>query len=208
MKFMAKSFILLLISILFTSCKKEATLSEYKYSDNNFQVNCESIDVNILKEAVFSFEDDITTHFAKKGTKNLSQAYSRTVNLALYGRAKYNEIVSPHTIEIFNILKEEEDLWKVEGASKSLNYNSEFVKCLGKNLTDKDLNTTFNALLTTNSMTSKLFGEPLRRKAYLAVRDKNLATYIAFDMYYSKLFDLDLSQEQNNKKNVPAETDK
>jgi hypothetical protein len=208
MKFLAKPIALLLVSIVILSCKKEATLSEFKYSENDYPVTCDNADLDLIKEAVFSFEDDITAHFANKGTKNLSQAYSRTVNLALYGRAKYNEIVSPHTIEIFNILKGDKQLWKVDGATKTLNYNSEFIKCLGTNLSDKDLKTTFNALLTTNSMSSKLFGEPLRRKAYLAVRDKNLATYIALDMYYAKLFDLDLNQERTSQKATPAATNK
>lgn len=207
MKLIAKPIIFILFSVLVVSCKKEATLSEFKYSDNKFQVSCETIDLNLLKEAVYSFEDDITKYFGNRGTKNLSQAYSRTVNLALYGRVKYNEIVSPHSIDIFNILKEEKDLWNLEGDTKSLNYNSEFVECLGNNLTDKDLKTTFSALITTNSMTTKLFGEPLRRKAYLAVKDKNLATYIALDMYYSKLFDLNLVQEQNKEKKVTVGTD-
>jgi len=208
MKCYLKSLTLILVSIAFISCKKEASLSEFKYSDNDFQVNCEEVDLDLLREAVYSFEEDITTHFTNKGAKNLPQAYSRIVNLGLYGRVKYNEIVSPHTVEIFNILKEDQDLWNLDGDSKSLNYNSKLVNCLANNLTDKDLKTTFNALLTTNSMSTKLFGEPLRRKAYLALKDKNLATYIALDMYYAKLFDLDLSGDQPNKKDTSAETHK
>jgi len=199
MKFYLKPLSLILISITFIGCKKKATLSEFKYSENDFQMNCEKVDLKLINEAVYSFEDDITTYFANNGNKNLSQAYSRTVNLALYGRAKYNEIVSPHTIEIFNILKEDTELWNLGGEIKSLNYNSELIKCLSNNLSDKDLKTTFNALLTTNSMSSKLFGEPLRRKARLAVKDKNLATYIALDMFYAKLFDVDLTKEEPNK---------
>ena len=200
MKYLAKHVIFLLVSIFSLSCKKEVTLSEYKYSDSNYPVTCENANLSLLKEAVYSFEDDITTHFSNKGTKNLSQAYSRTVNLALYGRAKYSEIVSSHTIEIFTILKKDKHLWQIDGKTKTLNYNGDFVKCLGNNLSDKDLKTTFNALISTNSMSAKLFGEPLRRKAYLAVKDKNLATYIALDMYYAKLFELDLVQEQSDQK--------
>lgn len=205
MKFYLKPLSFILISISFICCKKEATLSEFKYVDNDFQMNCEKVDLKLLKEAVSSFEDDITTYFANNGTKNLSQAYSRTVNLALYGRAKYNDMVSPHTIEIFNILKENNELWNLDGETKSLNYNSEFVKCLANNLNDKDLKTTFNALLTTNSMSSKLFGEPLRRKAHFAVKDKYLATYIALDMFYAKLFDVDFNMEEFNNKDASAE---
>lgn len=208
MKIHLKPLIVLLISFLLVGCKKEATLSEFKYSANDFQVTCEGVNPELLKEAVYSFEDDITNYFAQKGTKNLSQAYSRAVNLGIYGRAKYEEIASPHTIEIFEILQKDKDLWNINDDTKSLNYNNKFVKCLADNLVDKDLKTTFNALLTTNSMSSKLFGEPLRRSAYLAIKDKYLATYIALDMYYAKLFDVDFSKKETNKEVAKPEDTK
>ena len=206
MRILLKPLIVLIVSFLLFSCKKEATLSEFKYSASDFQVTCDGINPELLKEAVYSFEDDITNYFAQKGSKNLSQAYSRAVNLGIYGRAKYEEIASPHTIEIFEILKTDKDLWNLDGETKSLNYNSKIVKCLADNLSDKDLQTTFNALLETNSMSAKLFGEPLRRGAYLAIKDKYLATYIALDMFYAKLFDVDFSQKDAGKE-VPKPED-
>lgn len=205
MKTFSKPLILLVISITLISCTEEKTLSEYKYSEKNFPVICDATNTPLLKEAVYSFEDDITNYFAQKGSKNLSQAYSRAVNLGIYGRAKYEEIVSPHTIEIFEILKKDKDLWNLDAETKSLNYKSSIVKCLADNLADKDLKTTFNALLTTNSMSSKLFGEALRRNAYKAIKDKYLATYIALDMFYAKLFDVDLTKKDTDKKTLKPE---
>ena len=202
MKNYLKLTIILLVMVVFTNCKNDPQLSQYKYSEKEFQVNCEKIDLDLIKEAVYSFEEDITNYFGQKGTKNLSQAYSRAVNIGVFGRAKYNEITSPHTREIFEILKTDTELWNLVGESKSLNYDHELVKCIANNLTDKDLKTTFNALITTNSMSAKLFGEPLRRKAYLAVKDKNLATYIALDMFYAKLFDVDFNTETSNKEPI------
>ena len=202
MKSIFKPLSLLLVLIFFTSCKKEITLSEYKYTDKEFAVNCDAINPELLKEAVFSFEDDIANHFAKNGKQNLSQAYSRTVNLGIYGRAKYNEIVSPHTKEIFNILKTDPNLWNTDEQTKTLNYNHEVVKCLAENISNKDLKTTFNALITTNSMSPKLFGEALRRQSGLALKDKYLATYIALDMYYAKLFDVDFDAPIEEKKKI------
>ena len=199
MKFQIKPLIVLLIFFVLVSCKKDESLSEYKYSSNEFQVSCEGVNPELLKEAVYSFEEDINNYFAQKGTKNLSQAYSRAVNLGIYGRAKYEEIASPHTIEIFEILKKDKTLWNLEGETNSLNYDNPFVTCLAENLTNKDLQTTFKALLSTNSMSANLFGEPLKRTAYLAIKDKYLATYIALDMYYAKLFDVDFSKKETNK---------
>lgn len=192
----------LLILTIFTSCKKEATLSEYKYADKEYTVQCESVNPELLKEAVFSFENDITKYYERNGKSNLSQAYGRTVNFGMYGNAKYKEIVSPHTLEIFNILKTDTELWNLEGKTKTLNYNHKLVQCLADNLKDHDLKTTFNALLTTNSMTPKLFGAPLRRKAHIALKDKHLATYIALDMFYAKLFNVDFNVQKEEKTNV------
>lgn len=196
-----KYLIIVLVLLILTGCKKEPTLSEYKFADKNFDVICTQLNPELLKEVVYSFEEDITNHFARNSQKNLSQAYSRTINLGIYGRAKYNEMVSEHTMEIFKILKSDTSLWNVGENSSSLNYDHDLVKCLANNIKDKDLKTTFNALLTTNSMSVKLFGEPLKRKSNLAIKDKYLATYIALDMYYAKLFNVDFDTLQTNKPN-------
>lgn len=198
-----KPLSILVVLLFFTNCKKEATLSEYKYADKVSNVNCQSISPELLKEALFSFEDDIANYYARDGKQNLSQAYSRTINLGIYGNAKYNEIVSPHTLEIFEILKSKTDLWDVSKKNKSLNYNHNLVKCLADNISSKDLKTTFNALLSTNSMSSKLIGEPLKRQSNLAIKDKYLATYIALDMFYAKLFNVDFNAPKKEKVEVP-----
>ena len=198
-----KPLSILLVLTIFTSCKKEATLSEYKYADKESNVNCQSISPELLKEALYSFEDDVANFYARDGKQNLSQAYSRTINLGIYGNAKYNEMVSPHTLEIFEILKTKTDLWDLSKKNKSLNYKHELVKCLADNISNKDLKTTFNALLSTNSMSAKLIGEPLKRQSSLAIKDKYLATYIALDMYYAKLFDVDFNAPKKEKIEVP-----
>ena len=43
-------------------------------------------------------------------------------------------------------------------------------------------------------MSPKLFGTPLQRKYNSVIKDKYLAAYVAFDLYYAKLFSVDLSQ--------------
>ena len=43
-------------------------------------------------------------------------------------------------------------------------------------------------------MSPKLFGSPLMSNYRSAIKDKYLASYIAFDFYYAKLFTIDLSQ--------------
>ena len=186
----------ILLLLLALSCKKEMTLSEYKYANNNYTVECQDYQLELMKEAVYSFEDDILKHFEKKGSKNLSQAYSRYVNLSSYGRLQYNEIISDHSKELLNILRAEDDLWSQTSNGWSLNYSHPIVSCISNNMKDKDLQTTFNALLSTNSMSQKLFADAIKRVSYKAIRDKSLATYIALDLYFANLIDANLESPE------------
>ena len=82
---------------------------------------------------------------------------------------------------------------------KFLENNSSIIKCISSNIIDKNLKTTFNALISTNSMTPKLFGTPLMTKYRNLINDKYLATYVALDLYYAKLFDVNLADINFNK---------
>ena len=62
--------------ITFTSCKKEVKLSEYKFAEKGIVLNCDKFDLNLLNEALFSFENDII-NFYSKDKKNLSRAYGQ-----------------------------------------------------------------------------------------------------------------------------------
>ncbi len=119
MKNYLKLTIILLIMVVFTNCKNDPQLSEYKFSEKEFQLNCENIDLDLIKEAVYSFEADITDYFTPKGKKNLSQAYPRVVNYGINSRANFNKIASPHTQEIFEILRKDTELWNLNDETKS-----------------------------------------------------------------------------------------
>ncbi|GAA4886961.1 hypothetical protein GCM10023311_08240 [Flaviramulus aquimarinus] len=196
-------FKLLIITLAFSivSCKKENTFTDYKYADGPAVITCEGLNSKLYQEALYAFENDILTYHKKINTSTtLVQAYSRVMRASIYGQLKLEEIISAHTVKVFKALKNENDLW-VEGNPKSrLNYNSIIVNCISKNIMDKALNTTFNALISTNSMSPKLFGSPLMSKFTRTSNDKYLATYIALDLFYAKLFDVDLSKINFDKK--------
>lgn len=187
-----KLFVLTLV-INLVGCKKENGLTEYKYENKGIVLNCENINLKLYNEALFSFERDIETFYGKD-KPNLTRAYSQFIRNAISGRVKYEDIVSNHTINIFEALKDETNLWDANNPKTYLNYNSPLVKCIANNIQNKDLKTTLNALISTNSMSPKLFGSPLMTNYSAAIRDKYLATYIAFDLYYAKLFTLDKSK--------------
>lgn len=190
-----------LLVVTLVSCKKENTLSEYKYADKPMALPCDSLNSKLYNEALYSFEDDIL-NFYGKDKKSLLTSYSRFLRVAIYSRVKYQDIVSEHTLKVFEVLKNDNDLWNLNSTTSHLNYNSKLMDCISKNIKDKDLKTTLNALLTTNSMSPKLFGAPVLASYSLALSDKALASYIAFDLYYAKLFDIDLTQVGKEKPKV------
>jgi len=193
MKTISKSTLLIIVFIWF-GCKNksEPMLSDHKFSDKGIVINCDAIDLKLINEALFTFEEDINSYYSKSNP-NLVLAYSRFIRDAQNGRIKYEEILTPHTVEVFNILKAQKDLWDINNAVSRLNYKSSFFNCIANNIQDKNLNITLKALLETNSMSPKLFGAPLNNRYSLALNDKYLAAYIAFDLFYAKLFDVNLT---------------
>ncbi|MGE5944527.1 MAG: hypothetical protein ACM31G_09335 [Flavobacteriales bacterium] len=192
-------FSLIVLVLIFTlfSCKKETTvsLSDYKYADKGIVLNCDGIDSKLMSEALFAFEDNISSFYGKTSPNpSLQLAYAQFLRDALSNRANFSEIATPHTVEVFNVLKTNNDLWNMNNSASFLNYDSDFFSCIANNIQDKNLNTTLHALVETNSMSPKLFGAPLLTKYGTVLNDKYLAAYVAFDLFYAKLFEIDLTQ--------------
>ncbi|MCL5129906.1 MULTISPECIES: hypothetical protein [unclassified Algibacter] len=187
------NIILLLVALTAVSCKKENTFNDYKFAEKGNVINCENQNTALINEALFSFEDDIASFYAKNGQKNMTTSYSQFLRNATINRVKYADVVSPHTVKVFEALKNEGSLWDANNPDSHLNYKSDLINCIASNLKDKNLKTTFDALVTTNSMKPQLFVTPIARNYRAAISDKYLATYIALDLYYAKLFDIDLS---------------
>lgn len=193
-----------LITFLFVltlyNCNKQNAFSDYKYSDKPEAIICEGIHSKLYNEALYSFEDDMLAFYQqKKQNTTLVQAYSQFLRESIYDRLKLENVISKHSIDIFEALKNENDLWDATNTKSHINYNGKTISCIANNIKDQNLKTTFEALISTNSMSPKLFGTPLMTKYRNALSDKHLALYIALDLYYSKLFDVDLSQVNLNK---------
>ena len=186
-----KLFVITLM-ISSTSCKKETQFTDFKYADKPETIACGDMDAKLLKEALYSFEDDIVNHYDSIN-KNLSRSYSRLINDASSRRLKFQDVVSPHSLKVFEALKNNQNLWNQGNATSNLNYNSKVIKCIANNISDQRLKSIFNSLLSTNSLTPFLFGEPIKSNSGQLLRDKYLATYVALEFYYAKLFDVDLT---------------
>jgi hypothetical protein len=178
------------------SCKNETTLSEYKFSDQEMVLNCEGQDSKLLNEALYAFEDNLKTFFKNNYTRNgdLYMFYSQFIPRDVKGMVPYEELMTPHTLEVFNVLKTKKELWNPENTVSKLNYNSSFFNCIATNVQDKDLKTTLNALLATHSMNPRMFTSPLVTQYRKVADDPYLRAYVAFDLFYAKLFDIDATK--------------
>jgi len=184
--------ITLAMSLVSCNKEKEKVFTDYKYGYKPDTITCGDLDTDLLKEALYSFENDISIYYdADRNT--LVRSYSRLIKESLNGSLKYENILSKHTVDIFQVLKNDKTLWNLEKSKSNLNYNGDMLDCIAQNIIDARLNGIFNSLKTTNSLSPKLFGEAVKDRAILMLSDKYLATYIALEFYYAKLFDLDLT---------------
>jgi hypothetical protein len=187
------SIILILIALTATSCKEENTFKDYKFAEKGNVVTCEIQDISLINEALFSFENDIELFYARNGQKSMTTSYSQFLRNAIVNRVKFTDIISPHTVQVFQALKNVDGLWDANNPDSHLNYNGPLLQCIASNIKDQKLKTTFNALVATNSMKPELFASPIVRNYRAPISDKYLATYVALDLFYAKLFDVDLS---------------
>lgn len=187
------NFILFLLTLTIISCKKEQKFSEFTFAEKGNVIKCEDKNIDIINEALFSFEDDIASFYAVNGNKNLTNAYSQFLRASTAKRVNYTDIISPHSVKVFEALKTVNKLWDANNANSYLNYNSDLLSCISSSFMNQNLKTTYSALVTTNSMKPELFVSPIAKNYRLLISDKHLATYVALDLFYAKLFGLDLS---------------
>lgn len=196
-------FAFLLVCTLL-SCNQDVTLSEYKFSDKAAVINCGGKDSKLFNEALYAFEDDITSFYKNKNNPNgnLPLIYSQFLRNYSGHRINYEELVTPHTLEVFKVLKTRKDLWDPNSSVSKLNYYGSFFNCIATNVQDKNLKPTLNALLTTHSMSPRMFTAPLLTQYRAAANDKYLSAYVAFDLFYAKLFDIDPTKVKEREEKV------
>ena len=200
-------FTIISLSFMFFNCKQDtSTFNDYKYANQENVFVCDNLDTKLYSEALLSFEEDISRKY-NSTNKDIGTAYSFFSRDAISGKADYQGIVSPHTMAIFEALKKDTDLWHIDN---SINYNSKLLTCIGNNFQDKNLKTTFNALVSTNSMRPGIFGNPLINHVKKANKDKYMAAYVAFDLFYSHLFEVDPTKvaEKPKTKDETSQTSK
>lgn len=199
------------ITLVLLNCNNENSKLVYKYSNMPEGITCETPNKKLYLEALYAFEQDILNFYGKNNRRsdaqpNLTYAYGQFVRKAVNGQVPYESVVSKHAYDVFKALKKDNTLWDDTNTKSNLNYASPAIICISENLKDANLKTTFNALLSVNDLSPKLFGPPLLSKYRNALGDKHLASYIAFELYYSKLFGVDETQIDFDKPQPQPET--
>jgi len=185
---MKRIIISTLTILLFISCNKEPKF-EYKYSDKDDLFNCSSVDMELIKEAVYAFEDFITQHYIAQPPNTLSKGYAFYWEIVLKDIQPAIELFDIHLIQIVKRLKKEKELWIIYKDKTTLNYNHPLMSCIAKNIKDTEINKTLNVLLETNSFRTKYFIPTFLRKTQMLIDDNALATYFALEMFYAKVLD-------------------
>ncbi|OUR92323.1 hypothetical protein A9Q87_07520 [Flavobacteriales bacterium 34_180_T64] len=192
------NYILLLILLFCFGCKNEVSKLEFKYQDRTDILICDGLNTELLKEALISFEEDIfDTYDSERRLYNRS--YSRFIGEAVNNKVDFTTVVSEHTKRVFEALQKDESLWDLQNTNSYLNHKHKILACIGDNMLDEDLKETFNALIHANSMSVRMFADPLKTKTATIKEDRYLALFIALDYYYAKLHDVDFSTPESEK---------
>lgn len=198
---MKTRLIYFVICLTLVNCKNSKPELIFKYSDKPIAINCSETDSKLFNEALHHFEESITEKYQNKNS-NLNLSYRTFIRESATNRIDYNTISDQHSLDVFEALKNIDGLWIQNKDNISINYNHEIFKCISNNIIDKDIKTTYNALLSTKSMNFRMLKDLLITKSNRLNTDKYLATHVALELYYSKLSNVDLSKQQETPKDT------
>ena len=192
---MKTRYIYLVIGLIFVNCQEPQPELILKFSDKPVLINCNIEYSELFNEAIYNFEYNLTENYANKNP-NLSYAYRLFIKESTTNTVNYNNISNQHSLDVFEALKNVEGLWSEKNNKLLPNYNHEIYSCIGANIKDEDIKATYNALLSTSSLNMRMLKDVLMDKSSRLNTDKYLATYVALELYYSKLSNVDLSMKE------------
>ncbi len=184
---MIKNTLLLSLFLIITlsSCEQKATFN-FKHSEKEQVIQCDSALNALLNEALYVFESDIQEAYKEDIGNQVNVGYARFLYVGFAGTAEYDRVASQSALEVHKALMEQNILIK-NGFKSNLNYKHPAVQCIINNIEDVDLANTIKALVDTNTMDPKLFATRMRNYGRNAIKNRYAAMYIALDTYYQQL---------------------
>jgi hypothetical protein len=183
------SFALIATVITFFNCKQSEKINvDYKHTDQPEVFECKLTDIALIKEAIYSFENDLNTAY-DKDNKGRGRAYSSFIGLTISNRFNIEEVASKHSLQIAKALQNS-SYYK----NNVFSYNSELANCLFTHIKNPNTKTSFEALRSANSLRPNVVLPTLRNNVTSFASDKALVGILAFDYYYNNLMLLNETQ--------------
>lgn len=186
------STILLIATILFTSCINDPKI-EYKYQDNEDLFSCDGIDMDLVKEAVYAFEDYIKDHYSMEPPNSVDKGYYFYWDISKSDRIPAVEYINQHILDVRDELKKIDGLWIIENDEAKLNMKHPIAKCIGDYMEDQELKRIYDVLVETNTFKNLVFLAPFKRDPIKFRKDRALMTYLALNTFYARILMLDFS---------------
>jgi len=163
---------------------------EFQYSNQPDLFLCSDADMDLVKEAVYVFEDYIKSNYSFL-SKDRPEGYHNYIRLLLDDRSPAREFFNDYLKSFTKYIKEQDELWTEKDGLLKLDYNHPLVTCIINNIQDEQLKNTIDAMITSNTVRPEVIGPLMFRNKHLMVEDRALATYLIFETFYPKLFYMD-----------------
>jgi hypothetical protein len=186
------STFLLIATLCFTGCKEESKIT-YKYQQNDDLFDCDGVDMKLIKEAVYAFENYITNHYSFQGEKTVEKGYYFYWEISKGNRIPAVEFIDDHILEIRDELKKIDGLWVTIKGETTLNMNHPIAKCISDYMDNQQLKKIYDVLRETKTFKNSVFIAPLKRDVKSIMKDKGLVTYLALNTFYARILNLDFS---------------
>lgn len=205
------SSILVITALCFTSCIKDSKIT-YKYQENDELFSCDGIDMNLIKEAVYAFEDYIKDYYSMEAPNSVDKGYYFYWEISKSDRIPAVEYINQHILDIRDELKKIDGLWIINNNEAKLNMKHPIAKCISDYMEDQQLKKIYDILVETNTFKNLVFLAPFKRDPIKFRKDRALMTYLALNTFYARILMLDFSNleelMQINKKKFLEEQEK
>jgi hypothetical protein len=186
------STFLLIATLCITGCTNNSKIN-YKYQKNDDLFYCDGIDMKLIKEAVYAFENYIKNHYFFQGEKTVEKGYYFYWEIAKGNRIPAVEFIDAHTLAIRDELKKIDGLWITTNDEAALNMKHPLAQCISDYMDNEQLKKIYDVLRETNTFKNQVFIAPLKRDVKSIMKDKGLVTYLALNTFYARILNLDFS---------------
>ena len=183
---------ILLLAFIYTNCKPAPKI-DYKFGEEKNLFPCSSVDMDLIKEAVYVFEEFIFENYSFNAPDKEKAAYFNFLKNSEVKLMPMGEKFDDHIKNVFYALKTEESLWSGTQDQKTLNLDHEIIKCIIENINIEAIKPVFKTLAESKTLRGEVLAPTLRSYFNKIEEDRALATYIALDLFYAKIFQFDLS---------------